>query len=145
MSSSSDSEPARLIRLVGVYDADGTVIGEVTYWIGARFGRSHCSLCEITHGLVRERSAWQACRAGLPVPFDTFHRNDQPDVVRVALTGVVPAVVAETNTGVVLLLGPAELAACSGSVDLMMAAIDERLDALGLTAAGAEGSGAAGA
>ena len=43
-------------RLVGVYDADHTIRGELAYWIGARLGRAHCSLCDITHGLLRERS-----------------------------------------------------------------------------------------
>ena len=46
-----DATPTdRLARLVGVYDADGTPWGEVAYWVGARLGRRHCSLCEITHG-----------------------------------------------------------------------------------------------
>ena len=118
---------SRLVRLVGVYDADGTLRGEVAYWIGARLGRAHCTLCEITHGLIRERSDWKTCRAGLPVPFDTFHRDDVPDDVRRTLGGVAPAVLAETTTGVVVLLGPEELAACSGSSDRLMAAIEHKL------------------
>lgn len=41
-----------LQRLVGVYDADGTVLGELSYFVKARLGRAHCSLCDITHGVV---------------------------------------------------------------------------------------------
>jgi hypothetical protein len=37
-------------RLVGVYNANGTVGGELAYFLGARLGRAHCSLCDITHG-----------------------------------------------------------------------------------------------
>lgn len=85
----------RIQRLVGVYDAEGTMRGELTYWVGARLGRSHCALCDITHGLARERSEWKACQAGLPVPFDVYHRNDQPDAIRVATSNVVPVVVAK--------------------------------------------------
>jgi hypothetical protein len=40
----------RVVRLVGVYDADGTPRGEIAYWVGARLGRTHCALCDITHG-----------------------------------------------------------------------------------------------
>jgi hypothetical protein len=115
-------------RLVGVYDADGTLRGEVAYWVGARLGRAHCSLCDITHGSVREKSSWKTCRAGLPVEFDTFHRNDQPDDVRVALEGVTPAVVADTTDGILLLLGPEELEACGGDPDALMAAIEQAVD-----------------
>lgn len=52
-----------LRRVIGVYDADGTAWGELRYWIGARVGRAHCSLCDITHGLVHERAEWRAARA----------------------------------------------------------------------------------
>ena len=129
----SDGAPERIQRLVGVYDADHTLRGEITYWIGARLGRAHCALCDITHGSVRQRPDWKACRAGLPVPFDTFHRDDQPAEVRAAAGGTAPVVVAETDDRIVVLLGPAELEACHGSVDAMMAAIERALDERGLT------------
>jgi len=115
---------ARISRLVGVYDADGTLRGELAYWVGARLGRAHCSLCDITHGLLRERADWQACRAGLPVPFVTYHRDDQPAAIRAVLDDALPAVVAETSTGLVLLVGPDQLGACGGSADLLIAAIE---------------------
>lgn len=126
------ASPPAIRRLVGVYDADGTLRGELAYWVGARLGRAHCSLCDITHGSVREKGEWKACRAGLPVPFDTYHRNDQPDDVRAELAGVVPAVVVETSAGVVTLLGPAELAACEGSPARLVTAIEDAVGRLGL-------------
>lgn len=113
------------MRLVGVYDADGTLRGELSYWVGARLGRRHCSLCDITHGSVRERDEWKACRVGLPVPFDTFHRNDQPDEIRSATNDTVPVVVADTGGSHVLLLTPAELDACAGSIDALVVAIEQ--------------------
>ena len=115
---------SQISRLVGVYDAEGTLRGELTYFVGARLGRAHCSLCDITHGLLRERSVLRACRAGLPVPFATSHRDDQPDPVRDAVAGRAPVVVAETDRGVVLLLGPEQLDACGGSGERMVAAIE---------------------
>ena len=123
---------SRLVRLVGVYDAVGTLRGELTYWIGARLGRSHCALCDITHGPVRQRAEWRTCRVGLPVPFDTFHRDDLPDTIRTALGGAYPAVVAETTTAVVMLLGPQQLAACAGSTDRLISAIEEQVEQAGI-------------
>ncbi|HQZ32791.1 MAG TPA: hypothetical protein PK020_00130 [Ilumatobacteraceae bacterium] len=123
---------SQIIRLIGVYDADGSLRGELAYWVSARLGRAHCSLCDITHGLVRERSGWKECRAGLPVPFDTYHRDDQPDTIRTALVGIAPAVVAETASGVVLLLGPDGLEACAGSAERLVSAIETAAAAAGL-------------
>lgn len=110
-------------RLVGVYNADGTLRGELAYWVGARLGRAHCALCEITHGTLRERPEWKACRAGLPVPFDTYHLNDQPDAVRALVGTQAPAVVADTDQGLVLLMGPVDLERCNSSPDQLSAAL----------------------
>ena len=133
MSSPDAASTRQIVRLVGVYDADGTARGELAYWVGARLGRRHCSLCEITHGSVRQRPEWKACRQDLPVPFDTYHRNDQPDLIRSAASGQAPVVVAETDAGHMLLLGPADLETCDGSIDLLVEAIEQAAERLGLT------------
>jgi hypothetical protein len=132
MNSADAPPPPRIVRLVGVYDADSTFRGELSYWVGARLGRRHCSLCDITHGLVRERPEWSVCRASLPIPFDAFHRNDQPRLVREAAGGRVPVVVAETDRRHVLLLTPTDLDACDGSIEQLMEAIERAAVRLGL-------------
>ena len=133
MDPSEQTPPSRqIVRLVGVYDADSTIRGELAYWVRARLGRRHCSLCDITHGTVRARPEWVTCREGLTVPFDTYHRNDQPDSVRAASAGIAPVVLAETDAGDVVLLGPAELDACGGSIDQLIGAIENAATAAGL-------------
>lgn len=107
-------------ELVGVYDADATLWGEMSYWVGARLGLRHCSLCDITHGLFTEKSSWQACASRLPVPFTTYHRNDQPDDVRACIGDQLPAIVARSERGVELLVGPAELATCHADPDELL-------------------------
>jgi hypothetical protein len=129
----TSDEQSTIRRLVGVYNANGSVGGELGYFIGARLGRAHCSLCDITHGLVRERSEWKAFRAKLPVPFDTYHRDDQPDGVRAAHAGELPVVLAETDRSYVELLGPEELSGCEASIDRMSEAIDDAAIAAALS------------
>jgi hypothetical protein len=122
-----------IVRLIGVYDADGTIRGELAYWLGARLGRAHCALCDITHGLIRERSDWVTCRAALPVVFDTYHRDDQPDSVRAATGNKLPVVVAETADGIVPLLDRDDLAACAGSTDKLFDAVERAVLRVGLS------------
>ncbi len=125
--------PARRItRLIGVYDADHTLRGELAYWIGARLGRRHCSLCDITHSSVRVRPEWKARLADLPTPFDTYHRDDQPDAVRAAANGAYPILVAEHADGHQVLLAPADLDACGGSIDRLVEAVERSASRLGL-------------
>ncbi|MGH9184319.1 MAG: hypothetical protein ACRD0U_00640 [Acidimicrobiales bacterium] len=122
-----------ITRVTGVYDADGTIAGELSHFLGARFGRTHCALCDITHGWVRERSAWRVARDRLPVPFVAFHRDDQPDAVRAATGSAAPVIVAETTAGeVVVLLDSDELESCAGSPERLVEAITGALRARGL-------------
>jgi len=135
MSNPDGAAIQRVKRLVGVYDADSTLRGELAYWIGARLGRRHCALCDITHGSVRPRPEWKTSQAGLPVPFDTFHRNDQPDAIRAAAGGQAPVVLAQTEASYVLLLSPRDLDACDGSIDRLVDTIEQSAVRLGLTLA----------
>lgn len=125
----------RIVRLVGVYDADSTLRGELSYWIGARLGRAHCSLCDITHGLVRERAEWKQCRQDLPVPFDTYHRDDQPSAVRAAAGDRAPVVMAETDAGLVTLLDGVALENLDGSPERLIAAVKLAMTNAALTVA----------
>lgn len=115
-------------QLIGVYDADSTLWGEVSYWVGARVGVRHCSLCDITHSLFAEKSKWKECRDGLGVDFATFHRNDQPDDVRQCINGRYPAVVARSEAGeVAMFMNADEIAACGASPQQFAAEIMRRL------------------
>ena len=119
-----------MIEVIGVYNANSTILGEVSYWIGARFGVAHCSLCDITHGLFAERKDWKSCRDQSEFNFSTFHRNDQPEAVRAAANDVTPVVVALVNDKYQVLLGPQQIDACEGSPERLVAAITEALVAI---------------
>ena len=112
-----------IIRLIGVYNAKGTLSGELAYFVGKRLGRAHCALCDVTHGLVRERKDWQASRTRLPVPFETYHLDDVPAAVRAGFDEA-PVVLAETHDGVTVLLAAGELEACHGDPERLVAAIE---------------------
>lgn len=90
-------------RIVGVYDADGGLRGEIAYLAGKLSGH-HCSLCDITHSPVRRRRTWDEYVASLPVPFEVVHRNERSPAVQTATEGREPCVVVETTDGRVLML-----------------------------------------
>jgi hypothetical protein len=119
-------------KLIGVYDADATLLGEVSYWLGARIGLRHCSLCGITHSLFREKSQWRECQSRLEsdlhVEIETFHRNDQPDDVRACIDGKYPAVVMRGDDGVVsMFMNASEIDACGASPENFAAEIARRM------------------
>ena len=100
---------SNITELIGVYDADSTLFGEISYWVGARLGTAHCSLCELTHGLFTKKSEWKQCAESLAVPFHLFHRDDAPNDVLAALTGQFPAVLQRTTEDLTVILTKDEL------------------------------------
>ena len=105
--------------LIGVYKADGGILGELSYFFGHLVGIKSCSLCDITHSPVRRKRAWDAMVAELDAPFDLRHRNELTKVETLALTPMgLPVVAAELADGRwVELLGRDALDACGGDVD----------------------------
>lgn len=123
---------SQITNLYGVYDADATLIGEASYWIGARLGIRHCSLCDITHSLFTEKSEWQRCVLKLQedygVIFQAFHRNDQPDEVRAVIAGKYPAVVARDAQGEYsLFMSNAQIEDCAKSPQNFLQSIISRI------------------
>ena len=100
-------------EFIGVYDADGTIVGEVSYWIGARLGRTHCSLCELTHGLFTVKREWRECSTSLGVPFTTWHRDDAPVEV-IAAIDVFPAVLARRGDSLSVIIDADTLESFAG-------------------------------
>ena len=102
---------------IGVYNADGGLVGEAKYIVGHLLGRVHCALCDITHSPVRRKKAWDEMVAGLGVPFTLFHLNEMPaDVAEVVATSGSPIVLVRDGRGLRVAMGPDELERMDGSV-----------------------------
>ncbi|CAB4603071.1 unannotated protein [freshwater metagenome] len=119
------------ISLIGVYDADGSFAGEIRYWVGARLGRTHCSLCEITHGPFVEKSEWRNYRASLNVDFTTFHRDDAPADILEASGHRFPVVLARSGDRLLVVLSPEQLEICDGDVKKFQVALAQSCAAEG--------------
>ncbi len=123
-------EDRSVTRLVGVYDADGGLLGEAAYVWGKIRGTRHCALCDITHGPVRRKPAWDRMVADLGIPMDLVHLNEMPSDVRQAVVACgAPVVLLRTAAGLRPLVVGAELDTLDGSVarlgDLLRARLDQ--------------------
>ncbi len=106
-------------EIVGVYHADGGVVGESKYFFGKFLGLSHCSLCDITHSPVRRKPDWDRMVQRLGVPVTLLHRNElSPDLVDSVTEYGTPVIMARRDDGGILpLLTSDELDNLSGSVE----------------------------
>ena len=108
-------------NLTMVYDADGGLAGELRYVVGHLLGRAECSLCDITHGPVRRKAAFDDLVARLEADgtvVRVVHRNEQTDAESLASAGHLPCVLAADGPAGPwsVLLDAATLRACGGDV-----------------------------
>lgn len=115
-------------EVVGVYDADGGLLGEAAYVWGRLRGSRHCSLCDITHSSWRRRPTWDAMAARLPVPIRLLHRNElEGELAATVLSVGAPVVLGRAGDGWRVLADADELGAVDGSVERLGSLLRERL------------------
>ncbi len=119
--------------LTGIYEAEGTLRGEIKYALGKLMGTAHCALCDITHRGISEKKGFVQCREALPIDIYTVHLDERTPEVRTFTEGKTPCVVAHTGDGLMMLLDAQQLEDCQGSVSAFRAALDQRMLALGLS------------
>ena len=115
-------------ELVGIYDADGGLLGEATYAWGRLRGSRHCSLCDITHSTWRRKPEWDAMAAGLPLPMRLLHRNELDEGLAAAAAEVgVPVVLARSGAAWTVIAREDELSSIEGSVERLGTLLRARL------------------
>jgi hypothetical protein len=122
---------SRSRRFVLVYNADGTVRGELTYVVGHVFGTRHCELCDISHGPVFQKRAWKEWVASMLAQghiVNVIHRNDMSSELELFVGGQLATVVEELADGSrSVVLSPTDLKACGGDVGKFAAAMQSAL------------------
>lgn len=105
-------------EIIGVYRADGGLVGEARYIVGKLLGSAHCSLCDITHSPVRRRRQWDDMVARATVPVRLLHLNELPaDVAReVEVAGSPVVLVRDDEGGLTVLMDATALDGMAGSV-----------------------------
>lgn len=119
-------------RVVGVYDAPGSVLGEVAYAWGKLRGTAHCSLCDITHSPVRRKKAWDEMAARMEATIELRHLDQLTPALEAAVDEAgAPVVLLERgrgeDAGHTVLLGRAELDELGGDVARFEEALRRRL------------------
>ena len=91
------------IRLIGVYNADGGVVGELKYFFGHLIGVAKCELCDITHSPIRRKSSFDQLASELKsqygLDFALKHLNERSEAETKASLAKEPCVLAEYPDG----------------------------------------------
>lgn len=118
-------------KVIGIYNAKGSITGELAFLFGRLTGRTECALCDITHGTFKKKTAFSRAQQTLGVPFKILHL-DELDSTLYSFKHSAACVVAIRGSDCSILLSKAELALCDGDVDRFFDAIKIKLDSLSL-------------
>ncbi len=118
--------------LVGVYNGDGGIRGELAYALGKLRGTAECALCDITHRGIQANPEWKDLVCELAVPFDLVHRNERSAEVAQLTGDNTPAVVAATDDGYRLVMDPADFAGVETDAAEFVRALREQVTKAGL-------------
>lgn len=120
-------------QLLFVYNADSGLYNTLTDMAHKLLSPDTyaCDLCSITHGVFRERDEWRSFIESLPVESTFLHRDEfyrqYPEMNKLLL----PALMLQSDVGLVELLDQDSIAACQ-TVNELSNRILERLDKLGV-------------
>jgi len=120
------------IRLIGVYNADGGVVGELKYFFGHLIGIAKCELCDITHSPIRRKASFDQLAGELKneygLDFALKHLNERTESETKASVGKEPCVLAEYPDGSLgMFLDRQELRVVDGHVDKFSKLVQARL------------------
>lgn len=119
--------------LIGVYNADGGIIGELSYVLGHLIGVRSCSLCDISHSPIKMKSAFKSLQRELlekhSIDLRMIHRNERNERETKASDGREPCVLLEhADQSISMFLDSAELKTLGGNVASFEKLVYSRLD-----------------
>jgi len=104
-------------RLIFLFDADSGAWDAFVDSAKKVLRIDGCALCQITHGLVTEKSEWRECAEAFGVPVEYLHRDEIPEDLAPLVEGKLPCIVADHGGEMTLLLDAQTISRCRGSVE----------------------------
>jgi hypothetical protein len=119
--------------LIGIYNADGGIVGELTYFFGHLIGVRSCTLCDISHSPIMKKSSFKALEQHLlaehGILVRMIHLNERNEREQKASAGREPCMLLEyPDETISMFLDSTDLKALSGSVSSLKKLISSRLD-----------------
>ena len=119
--------------IIGIYKADGGILGELSYFFGHLVGIKSCSLCDITHSPIKKKNDFKAFEKRLleerGIAFRLVHMNERTEAEFAASQGREPCVLLQYEDGSIsMFLDFVELKASKGSVKSFEKLVESRLN-----------------
>ena len=105
------------VKIYCIYNAEGSIFGELKYLYNKFIRDIKCSMCDITHNTLSEKREWKKRCTASSLKIECLHLDELPKDIENLVTGNTPCVVAKTNSTNEIIIKNEELIAMKGNVD----------------------------
>ena len=116
------------VKIYCIYNAKGSVSGELAYLFKKYVYGAKCSMCEITHNSFTMKRDWGNKVSQSNINIETVHLDERPKDLEEFSKNKVPCVVGEYQEGYKLILTNKDLKNLGGNVDLFFDMLKERIE-----------------
>lgn len=100
-------------KIIAIYNANGSLLGEMRYVFDKVFFNKHCALCDITHGMsYKAKTTWLEQVESFAIAIETLHLDEINDDIRQVVVDKVPCVVITEGDSINIVMSNEELQAC---------------------------------
>ena len=110
--SAQESSP----KVYFIYNASGTLGGELNYLYGKLFQDEHCELCDITHNALSAKPEWKEWIASLSCENYVLHTNEATELGIDFSSFTLPVVLVDKGQGLEVLVSKDEMAKAGNDV-----------------------------
>ena len=105
------------VKIYCIYNAEGSIFGEIRYLYNKYIKDIKCSMCDITYNTLSEKKEWKKRCMVSPLKIECLHLDELPKDIENLVEGNTPCVVAKTSSTNEIIIEDKELIAMKGNVD----------------------------
>ena len=112
-------------KIYCIYNAEGSIKGELKYLYKKYFKDIECSMCDITHGVFKQKKKWVSKCLASKLNIKCLHLDELPNDIKDLVINKAPCVVSQINSTNKIIINNKELANMSGDVNSFFSHLDK--------------------
>ena len=105
------------VKIYCIYNAEGSIFGELRYLYNKYIKDIKCSMCDITHNSFSEKSEWTKKCIEFPFKIECLHLDELPIEIKDIVKDNAPCVVSQKRLVNEVIINNKELTSMNGDVD----------------------------
>ena len=118
----------KFLTIYCIYNANGSLSGEIAYFFKKYFYGLKCSMCEITHNFISEKEDWKDRLSQTKINLKTVHLDEQNNDLYQFSFGNTPCVVGENEKGFKFIFSNTDLDNFNGDVKLFFKSLENKIN-----------------